>query len=250
LSSWEIAPSSSADGQRDAGSGGGASVPESVAVVKQYAAFDLTSPEFAKEKKGRSTRQLDGGIREDNLTLGQFSSGEPYLRLDLRQPNGEKRANPDFFLDLTRHAAQAGLSVAKIGQPSPLSTRFGSFEVADIRLSQTSSQGAPTERACLAMRLAGAKLPVEIAGISCGAPRSRLTGARSAAFWIGSTICRKARTRRWTCISWRRNRERGKGCGGAAMSPSASKSSWLDAHSGLPALKNEAPAAKHTKKAH
>ena len=189
---------------------GGASVPESVAVVKQYAAFDLTSPEFAKEKKAVSTRQLDGGIREDNLTLGQFSSGEPYLRLDLRQPNGEKRANPDFFLDLTRHAAQAGLSVAKIGQPSPLSTRFGSFEVADIRLSQTSSQGAPTERACLAMRLAGAKLPVEIAGISCGDPRSRLTGARSAAFWIGSTICRTARTRRWTCISWRRNRSAAK----------------------------------------
>jgi hypothetical protein len=229
---------------------GGASVPESVAVVKQYAAFDLTSPEFAKEKKAVSTRQLDGGIREDNLTLGQFSSGEPYLRLDLRQPNGEKRANPDFFLDLTRHAAQAGLSVAKIGQPSPLSTRFGSFEVADIRLSQTSSQGAPTERACLAMRLAGAKLPVEIAGISCGAPAKPVDRRTLGCILDRLDYLPKGENKALDMYFLAAEQERGKGCGGAAMSPSASKSSWLDAHSGLPALKNEAPAAKHTKKAH
>ncbi len=227
-----------------------AQTPDAASAVKQYAAFDLTAPEFAKEKKSFATRQLEGGAREDNLTLGQFASGEPYMRLDIRQPNGEKRAAPDFFLDLTRHAAQAGLSVAKIGQPAPLATRFGAFEVADIRLSQVSGQGAPTERACLAMRLAGGKQPVEIAAFSCGAPAKPLDRSALGCILDRLDYVPNGENKTLDLFFLTAEQQRGKGCGGAAMSPTASKSNWLDAHSTMPALKNEAPAPKHTKKAH
>ena len=153
-------------------SGDIARAPGPAPIAKQNAAFDLTAPEFAKETKALSSRRLEGGDgREDSLTLGEFTSGGPYLRLDIRETPADKRGNPDFFLDMTRHAAQAGLAVVKISQLSPLASRFGSFETADIRLSQKASgESAPTERACLALRLIGGKRSVEIAGVACGAP--------------------------------------------------------------------------------
>jgi hypothetical protein len=221
--------------------------------AKQIAAFDLATPEFVKEKTTLATRRLDGtGGREDNLTLGEFAFGGPYLRLDIRQTSADKRGNPDFFLDITRHAAQAGLAVGKIGQPSPLASRFGSFETADIRLSQpTTGESASPERACLALRLMAGKQPVEIAGVVCGAPAKPID--RRA---LGCILDR---------LDYRPNgenvaldqfflaaeQERGKICGGAGavLSPSAAKSSWLDAHSAPPALKTEPLAPKHTKKA-
>jgi hypothetical protein len=223
--------------------------PETAGAVKKYAAFDLSSPEFAKEKKSFTTRQLEGGLREDNLTLGQFASGEPYLRLDIRQTNGEKRGVPDFYLDLARHAASAGLSVAKISQPTQLSTRFGSFEVADIRLSQASGEVAPTERACLAMRLAGARQPVEIAGLSCGAPGKPLDRRALGCILDRLDYMPNGDNKTLDAFFLAAEQERGKGCNGTALSPSASKSSWLDAHSTLPALKNDPAPAKRAKKA-
>ncbi len=222
---------------------------EGASPVKQYAAFDLSAPEFAKEKRSFSSRQLDGGQREDSLALGQFAAGEPYMRLDIRQSGGEKRGLPDFFLDLTRHAAQAGLSVAKIGQPTALPTRFGAFEVADIRLSQTASEGAPTERACLAMRLAGAKQPVEIAGLACGAPARPLDRRALGCILDRLDYTPNGDNKTLDGFFLAAEQERGKGCGGTALSPNAAKSSWLDAHSTMPALKSEASPPKHTRKA-
>jgi hypothetical protein len=223
--------------------------PETARAVKQYAAFDLSTPEFAKEKKSFATRQLEGGAREDNLTLGQFISGEPYLRLDMRLPNGEKRGVPDFYLDMARHAANAGLSVAKINQPIQLSTRFGSFEVADIRLSQASGESAPTERACLAMRLAGAKQPVEIAGVACGAPGKPLDRRALGCILDRLDYMPNGENKTLDAFFLAAEQERGKGCNGTALSPSSTKSSWLDAHSGLPALKNDPAPAKRARKA-
>jgi len=243
----------SADNVRQAASADMAQPPGSAANAKQIAAFDLTAPEFAKEKKTFTTRRLDGAdVREDNLTLGEFAFGGPYLRLDIRQTAADKRGNPDFFLDMTRHAAQAGLAVAKISQPSPLASRFGSFETADIRLTQPAiGEGAPTERACLALRLMAGKQPVEIAGVVCGAP-ARPIDRRA----LGCIVDRLDYLPNGENVALDQfflaaEQERGKSCGGggAVLSPSAAKSSWLDAHSAPPTLKSEPLAPKHTKKA-
>lgn len=136
-----------------------------------FSAFDLNAPEFEREKKTIAVRDGDEGVgRVDSLTLGQFAMGVPFLRLDIHQDISEKEAAADFFLDMTRHAAQLGLNVAKIAQPAALSTRFGEFQTADMRLAQPAGEGvAASERACVATRLIQEKPSLEIAAIACGA---------------------------------------------------------------------------------
>lgn len=141
------------------------------AKARPFSAFDLAAPEFEREKKTIAVRETEGGAGQiDSLTMGQFAMGVPFMRVDIHQDLGGKDTNPDFFLDMTRHAAQLGLNVAKIGQPAALSTRFGAFETADIRLTQPAGEDvAASERSCLATRLVDSKLPLEIAGLVCGA---------------------------------------------------------------------------------
>jgi hypothetical protein len=145
---------------------------EAPAPVAPKAAFDLDVPELAKEKTLSFEPPLQAGGRQEQMTFGAFDAGRFYLRLDILQPTGAKLGNSDFFLGMARHAAQAGLSVARIAQPTPLSTRAGAFEAADIRLSQRNGDGGAagaTERTCLAVRLIDPKLSLEIAGLGCGA---------------------------------------------------------------------------------
>jgi hypothetical protein len=235
-------------------SGDIARAPGPAPIAKQNAAFDLTAPEFAKEKKTFSSRRLeDGDAREDSLTLGEFVSGGPYLRLDIRETPADKRGNPDFFLDVTRHAAQAGLAVVKISQPSPLASRFGSFETADIRLSQKAGgESAPIERACLALRLIGGKRSVEIAGVACGAPAKPIDRRALGCILDRLDYVPNGENAAFDQFFQAAEQERGKGCGagGAALSSNAEKNSWLEAHSMPPAVKAEPTAPKHTKKAH
>jgi hypothetical protein len=134
-------------------------------------ALDIDAPEFEREKKQVVVGEAaDGAPRVDSLTAGQFGMGGPFLRVDIHPELDAGAAQSDFFLDLTRHARDAGLNVVKIGQRSTLATRFGAFEAADIRLSQPAGEGvAASERACVAARLVDGKVPLEIAGVACGA---------------------------------------------------------------------------------
>ena len=149
--------------------------PASTIPAQKSGAFDLNSPEFAKEKKEFSTSRREGGGRADVLTIGQFSGGGAFLYLAIQQTGGEKLGNPDFFLDMSRQASQAGLAAMHVGQPGPIATRFGAFEAADIRLTQGGFEitsptpiTAAAERACVAVRMMNPKLSLEAAGIACG----------------------------------------------------------------------------------
>lgn len=135
------------------------------------AALDIDAPEFEHEKKIVAVGDVrDGAARVDSLTAGQFALGAPFLRVDVHPDLDPKTTNPDFFLDMKNHAQAAGLNVAKIGQRATLTTRFGAFEAADIRLAQPGGEGVEaSERACLAARMVEPKVPLEIASIACGA---------------------------------------------------------------------------------
>jgi len=135
------------------------------------ATLDLDAPEFAHEKKVVAQGEpKDGGPRVDSLTIGQFAMGGPFFHVDIHPEVEPDAPNPDFFLDMTRHARGVGLNVAKIGHPVMVTTRFGAFETADIRLARPAGEGvAASERACLATRLLDTKASVEIAGVACGA---------------------------------------------------------------------------------
>lgn len=136
----------------------------------QAATLDIEAPEFEREKKLVSVGEgKEGEERVDSLTVGQFAMGGPFLRVDIHPELDPGASNPDFFLDMTRHARAIGLNVAKIGQRATIASRFGAFETAEIRLAQPGGEGAEaSERACLATRLLDTKVPLEIAGIACG----------------------------------------------------------------------------------
>jgi hypothetical protein len=142
----------------------------SALMAKPFSAFDVAAREFDREKKTIAVRDGENGSgRIDTIAIGQFAMGAPFMRIDIHQDIIEKEKTSDFFLDMARHAVDTGLNVAKIGQPSALITRFGSFETADIRLSQPASEGvAASERNCLATRFIDGKLALEIAGLACG----------------------------------------------------------------------------------
>jgi len=144
-------------------------VEASALMAKPFSAFDIAAPQFNREKKTIAARDDENGSgRIDTITIGQFAMGAPFVRVDIHQDIADKEKTSDFFLDMTRHAAQSGLNVAKIGQPSALITRFGAFETADIRLSQPAADGvAASERSCLATRFIDGKLALEIAGLAC-----------------------------------------------------------------------------------
>ncbi|WP_166140879.1 hypothetical protein [Methylosinus sp. RM1] len=145
------------------------------AAPERTAAFRLEAPEIDKDPKIAFDPPLPSGGRQETHTFGAFDNGRPYLRLDILQPAGEKLGNSDFFLDVARHAARAGLGVVRIGQPTPLVTRAGAFEAAEIKLSlreggvAAAAAAAAGERSCLAVRLVNASLSMEMAGVACGA---------------------------------------------------------------------------------
>lgn len=128
--------------------------------------FDLRATEF--NGLPRAVETSDGeGLRVDSLTIGQFGASGAFARFDIRQASGDARANPDFSLDLAHEAETAGLKIAKSGQPSPFASRFGAFEAAEVKVLGKSLSGASLERDCQTLRLAGAKLGVEIVGVVC-----------------------------------------------------------------------------------
>jgi hypothetical protein len=131
------------------------------------AALDIAAPEFENEKKVVAVRDAENGsARVDSLTIGQFSMGGTFVHIDIHPNLDAGTTNADFFLDMKNHAQGAGLTASRIVQRTLVPTRFGSFETADIRLSESDGAG---ERACLATRLVEPKASLEIAGIACGA---------------------------------------------------------------------------------
>jgi len=135
------------------------------ALARSYSGFDLLAPGFAQEKKTLSSRDTgDENGRIDSLTLGDFAHGE---------------ANPDFFLDMTRHANRQLLTVNKITHPAPLNTKFGAFEAADMRIAAADGPPGAEPRACVGARLVDKTGTLEIAGLFCpaatGAPFARAT---------------------------------------------------------------------------
>jgi hypothetical protein len=216
------------------------------AAAKPAVQFDLGAPEFTGLSRAVASGD-GGGVRIDSLTIGQFGKGGAFARFDLRQAAGDARANPEFAIDLAYEAEQAGLKIAKSGQPSPFASRFGAFEAAEARVSGKSPAGASLDRDCQTLRLAGAKLGVEIAGVVCAGP--------------GQTFDRRTLGCLVDQLSFRSNGGapavdkffllaeplRGQACAQAAVS--SEKADWMAAHSVLPGAASPALPPKTAKKA-
>jgi hypothetical protein len=150
-----------------------------VEIQKPLRLFALVGSDWGREPTTYTAeRHRDGGGRRDHLSLGTFGSDQPWLHLTLYRMGTEEADRAPFFVDMARRAAPAGLSVARMGQPKPLATRFGTFEVADFTLEGQAAVPGQSTR-CLGFRLAGAKV-LQIGGFACGAPGRAIDRARLA----------------------------------------------------------------------
>ena len=164
----------------------------SALMAKPFSAFDIAAPEFDREKKTIAVRDSENGSgRIDTIAVGQFAMGAPFMRVDIHQDIVDKEKTSDFFLDMTRHAAQAGLNVAKIGQPSALITKFGAFET------PTYGSRKPRPRASRQASAAALRRVSSMGSSLSKSPdwpaanrRSRSTGSRWAACSTASTTRR------------------------------------------------------------
>jgi hypothetical protein len=134
-------------------------------IARPFQLYDVSAPDFARQPQTyEARRRRDGGGREDILTLGAFGGPSPYLRLTLHRPGGEPAAASSFFVDLARRGAEAGISLTRSSNPSPLPTRFGPVETAETTLAAT--QGA--QASCLAFRFALGDGVLHASGFACG----------------------------------------------------------------------------------
>ncbi|WP_374547014.1 hypothetical protein [Rhodoblastus sp.] len=135
-------------------------------IQKPLRLYDLTAPQFVREKRVYTARRHStGGGREDALTFGEFTGDGPFLRLSIYRHGAEKTADAAFFVDMARRAAQLGLGLgrATIAQTQP--TRFGDFETAAL----TMTEGRAARDNCRGFRFSATQLGLSMAGFACGA---------------------------------------------------------------------------------
>ncbi|MBL8588470.1 MAG: hypothetical protein JNK46_08075 [Methylobacteriaceae bacterium] len=125
--------------------------------------FALDLPDFAQPALYEARRHEPGGGRRDTLTHGK--PGETaFLRIAFYRRGAEPAPPTTLFVEAARRAGEIGFAAAGAGAPDSLTTRFGDFEVSDVRLER-----GPAEAACLAFRLTAGEDVLRISGLSCGA---------------------------------------------------------------------------------
>jgi hypothetical protein len=150
-----------------------------VQITKPFRLFALVSSDWGRDPTTYTAeRHRKGGGRRDDLTFGTFGADQAWLHLTLYRTGTEAADPAPFFVDMARRAAPAGFSIARMGQPKPLPTRFGPFEAADFRLEGKAALPGQSTR-CVGFRLAGANV-LQIGGFACGPPGRAIDRVRLA----------------------------------------------------------------------
>ncbi|HET6378389.1 MAG TPA: hypothetical protein VFG05_08820 [Methylocella sp.] len=125
----------------------------------------INAPWLARYAKRHETWQnRENGARRHVLEFSDPEGrGAPALRLVIEMPGAEPLQEQPFFVEIARRAAERGLAVVRAAQPSPLATRFGPFEVAEIGLARRDGAVA----ACSGFRFANEKPRLRISGFAC-----------------------------------------------------------------------------------
>jgi hypothetical protein len=134
------------------------------AVVQPTSLYGLDAPDWLGPPGPYEARSRfpDGG-RDDSISFGRFRAETPYVRLSIYRAQQDNLPATSFFLDVTRMAAQSGLWVGRSTIATPLATRFGTFEAADLAL----AEGDQTAN-CLGFRFLASGLKLRMLGFYCG----------------------------------------------------------------------------------
>ncbi|WP_066477306.1 hypothetical protein [Bosea sp. WAO] len=140
-----------------------------ISIARPVALFGLETPELGKRTGYEARRSQDGTRREDVLSFGEFGEDKPLLALKLQvnRESGVQGApaglSQPFVIALVRESAARGLSVGRSGATTPLETKFGMVETADISLNDGNAG-----RACIGFRHLDGSAHLSFSGWWCG----------------------------------------------------------------------------------
>ena len=181
----------------------------------------------------RARRNVVGGGRQDDLSFGDLKGQAPYLHLFFYRPGAEAAEPLPFSSDLARLGIESDLAVGRSGAIGSLATRFGGFEVQDLRLADHR-----VSTPCLGFRLAPSRgAPLRIAGFLCGTAEKPV--GRDV---LGCVVDKIDLVSAGDDVALRRmfveaERRRGPACAPAPLVEAGFKATWLDANASLPPLK-------------
>lgn len=175
-------------------------------------------------------RDLNSQAREDQLLSGAFASEATFARIALKRLETESVGS--FFVDMSRHASESGLSIARSAQALPLNSKFGLVEAADVML----SDGAAA-RNCLAFRHVADGVSFSFRGWLCGtaqraADRQQLTCLIERVTLLSAGEDRPLRT-----YFSKAELQRQPQCLAPKLQAAGRKTSWLDPDQRAPALR-------------
>ena len=102
------------------------------------------------------------GARQDVLVIGDGLGAAHHARLVLHQAGPLDQPPGSFYLEIARMAALAGVAVTRSQLPQAVPSRFGSLDVAELTLTEGSSQ-----RSCAGLRLLVGEPDLRLTGFAC-----------------------------------------------------------------------------------
>ncbi len=209
-----------------------------VTIGRPIALFGVESPELDKRSAYEARRSQDGQRREDVLSFGAFDDGKSLLSLKFqvnRDVQAQKalagQAQP-FVITLVRESAARGLSVGRSGAVTPIETKFGTVETADIGL----NDGA-AGRACIAFRHLDEAAHLSFSGWWCGSETRPADRAQLICLIDRIDLLSAGDDPELRARFARTELNRRQGCSVPRLAATGRKGSWLDADAKAPALR-------------
>lgn len=207
-------------------------------VARPIAMFGLEAPELGKRTGYEARRSQDGVRREDMLSFGEFGEDKPLLSLKLQvNREGDMQAAPaglsqPFVIALVRDSAARGLSVGRSGATTPVESKFGTVETADISLSD-----GGIGRACIGFRHLGAAAHLSFSGWLCGGEAKPADRAQLACMLDRIDLLSAGDDPELRAVFAKAELNRRQGCSVPRQAAGGRKGTWLDADGKAPALK-------------
>ncbi len=198
--------------------------PEWTDVPRPVHIFDLEAPMLRGLPPLYSARRRTmGDGREDMLAYGT-PGHDAALRLRLGRRGPGAAALPPLVAAIASQAADADLSVGRVGLADLMPTRFGRFEVADVTLVDQTALRVP----CSGFRLALDAPAFTISGLACGTPGKPLTRAALACLVDRLDLASGGEDRAMIDFFAASERRRDPSCVGARLAPDGMHAAWLD----------------------
>ncbi len=206
-------------------------------IIHPIRLFDLTAPELAKAPLVYTAQRREPGDgRQDILSFGGLEA-PAYLRLQLYRVGSEMVPSTPLYVDFTRAAAAANLSIVRSLPPAEMPTRFGSFEVSDVTLAQKSGVPVP----CLGFRGVALDGAFRILGFACGGKTLVLSRPALGCLIDRLDLAEAGDDQTLSAFFAASELRRNPACAGNALRPTVHHASWLDRNDAPPPLQGKKP---------